>query len=54
MEGGGKQQEKILLKHLREGNLKFRLKGKKLNGEFALVHIKGRKENAWLLIKKKR
>ena len=53
IEGGMKQQEKILLKELHEGNLKFRLKGTKLNGEFALVRIKGREENAWLLIKKK-
>ena len=50
---GTKQQEKSLLKQLHEGNLKFRLKGKKLNGEFALVHIKGKEGNAWLLIKKK-
>src|SRR5215203_6568065 len=53
IEGSIKQQEKVLLKQLHEGNLKFRLKGKKLNGEYALVHIKGREENAWLLIKKK-
>src|SRR5271166_202163 len=41
---------------LAKGDLKFRLKGKKLNGDFALVHIKGRagsKGNEWLLIKKK-
>ncbi|ABF39784.1 ATP dependent DNA ligase [Candidatus Koribacter versatilis Ellin345] len=40
---------------LAKGDLKFRLKGKKLNGEFALVHIKSRrsgtKGNEWLLIK---
>ena len=39
-----------------KGDLKFRLKGKRLNGDFALVHIKGRagsKGNEWLLIKKK-
>jgi bifunctional non-homologous end joining protein LigD len=53
VEGGIKQQEKTLLKQLREGNLKFRLHGKKLNGDYALVHLKGREENAWLLIKKK-
>ena len=53
VEASLKQQEKILLKQLHEGNLKFRLKGKKLNGEYALVRIKGREENAWLLIKKK-
>jgi bifunctional non-homologous end joining protein LigD len=42
---------------LAKGDLKFRLYGKKLNGEFALVHMKGRrpgsKGNEWLLIKKK-
>jgi bifunctional non-homologous end joining protein LigD len=41
---------------LEKGDLKFRLKGKRLNGDFALVHIKGRsgsKGNEWLLIKKK-
>ena len=48
-----KEQEKELLKELQEGNLKFILHGQKLRGEFALVHIRGREENAWLLIKKK-
>jgi bifunctional non-homologous end joining protein LigD len=41
---------------LKKGDLKFRLKGKRLNGDFALIHIKGRrpgsKGNEWLLIKK--
>jgi bifunctional non-homologous end joining protein LigD len=41
---------------LAKGDLKFRLHGKRLNGDFALVHIKGRrpgsKGNEWLLIKK--
>lgn len=41
---------------LEKGDLKFRLHGKRLNGDFALVHIKGRrpgsKGNEWLLIKK--
>ncbi|MBC7830127.1 MAG: DNA ligase D [Chitinophagaceae bacterium] len=53
VDGGVKQQEKALLQQLREGNLKFRLSGKKLKGDYALVHIKGREENTWLLIKKK-
>jgi len=39
-----------------KGDLKFRLKGKRLNGDFALVKMKGRrpgsKGNEWLLIKK--
>jgi len=42
---------------LAKGDLKFRLKGKRLNGDFALIHIKARrsgsKGNEWLLIKKK-
>jgi bifunctional non-homologous end joining protein LigD len=41
---------------LAKGDLKFRLKGKKLKGDFALVKMKGRrpgsKGNEWLLIKK--
>src|SRR5438477_4824351 len=36
------------------GDLKFRLHGEKLNGDFALVLMKGRgKGNEWLLIKKR-
>src|SRR5262249_22105339 len=36
------------------GDLKFRLHGKKLKGDFALVHMKGRgKGNEWLMIKKR-
>jgi len=49
--------EKEALAMLAKGDLKFRLKGKRLNGDFAIVHIKGRrpgsKGNEWLLIKKK-
>jgi len=41
---------------LKKGDLKFRLHGKKLNGDFALVHIKARRPGSkgteWLLIKK--
>ncbi|TDE13900.1 DNA ligase D [Dyadobacter psychrotolerans] len=48
-----KAREKLLLKQLKEGSLKFVLKGKKLNGEFALVRTKGMEDNAWLLIKHK-
>jgi bifunctional non-homologous end joining protein LigD len=44
-------QEKLVLRDLQKGSLKFRLKGRKLEGEFALVKMKGRGENAWLLIK---
>ena len=48
--------EKEAAAMLVKGDLKFRLKGKRLKGDFALVHIKGRagsKGNEWLLIKKK-
>src|ERR1700749_4068220 len=42
---------------LAKGDLKFKLHGKKLNGEFVLAHMKARrpgsKGNEWLLIKKK-
>lgn len=48
-----KEQEKELLRELHKGDVKIVLHGKKLKGAFALVHIKGKEENAWLLIKKK-
>jgi bifunctional non-homologous end joining protein LigD len=36
------------------GDLKFRLHGEKLTGDFALVHMKGRgKGNEWLILKKR-
>ncbi|HZU27938.1 MAG TPA: DNA ligase D [Bryobacteraceae bacterium] len=39
---------------IKRGDLKFRLFGEKIKGEFALVHMRGRgKGNEWLLIKKK-
>ena len=44
--------EKTLKEHLDKGRLSFILKGKKLKGEFSLVKLKGKQENAWLLIKK--
>ena len=43
--------ENNLLAGLKAGSLKFTLHGKKLKGEFALVKLKGKDENAWLLIK---
>jgi bifunctional non-homologous end joining protein LigD len=46
-----KTAEKNLRAQLKSGSLKFRMFGKKLKGEFALVKIKGRGENSWLLIK---
>ncbi|HJS53100.1 MAG TPA: DNA polymerase ligase N-terminal domain-containing protein, partial [Chitinophagaceae bacterium] len=44
-------QEKSLLQQLKKGALKFKLNGKKLKGEFALVKLKNAEGNAWLLIK---
>jgi len=42
------------MKQIDRGDLKFRLRGEKLNGEFAIVLMKGRgKGNEWLLLKKK-
>ncbi len=45
------------LAQMARGDLKFRLHGEKLNGDFALVHMKGRgkgsKGNEWLIIKKR-
>jgi bifunctional non-homologous end joining protein LigD len=52
LEGGTKkEQEKILLQQLKKGSLKFRMHGKKLKGEFALVKLKNAEDNSWLLIK---
>lgn len=48
---GKSAQEKILLKGLKAGSLKFRLNGEKLKGEFVLVKTPRRADNAWLLIK---
>jgi bifunctional non-homologous end joining protein LigD len=39
-------------KNLKAGSIKFRMKGKKLKGEFALVHM-NKGERTWLLIKHK-
>ena len=47
---GKKAQEKHLLRQLKEGSLKVILHGKKLKGEWALVHTT-QAENSWLLIK---
>lgn len=43
--------EKLLLKSFHAGQLKIRLNGQKLKGEFVLVKTPTRAENAWLLIK---
>ncbi|HTI58816.1 DNA ligase D [Mucilaginibacter sp.] len=42
---------KTLRAGLKSGNLKFRLNGEKLKGEFALVKLHGAEDNSWLLIK---
>src|SRR5436190_14770221 len=46
-----KEAEKKLAAGLKAGNLKVSLSGKKLKGEFALVKLKGKDDNAWLLVK---
>ena len=48
-----KSAERNLYKQWKTGSIKVVLKGKKLKGEFALIKMKGRQENAWLLIKHK-
>jgi bifunctional non-homologous end joining protein LigD len=47
-----KEGEKLLLDGFKKGNMKFVLKGKKLQGEFALVKT-GKDGKSWLLLKKK-
>ncbi|MBB3055069.1 DNA ligase D [Mucilaginibacter gotjawali] len=42
---------KTLRAGLKSGNLKFRLKGEILKGEFALVKLHNAEDNSWLLIK---
>ncbi|MBW8686349.1 DNA ligase D [Chitinophaga rhizophila] len=49
----GRSFDKEADKEIREGNLKIRLKGRKVKGEFALVKMKNSDENAWLLLKHK-
>jgi bifunctional non-homologous end joining protein LigD len=53
IKGGKKAQEKHLLKQLKDGSLKIKLHGEKLEGEYALVKTHGMGENGWLLIKHK-
>src|SRR5664279_2056189 len=48
-----KAQDKELLKGIYSGKLHFVLHGKKLKGEYALVKMHDRGENAWLLFKVK-
>lgn len=48
-----KANEKLMYSMLAKGDVKIVLLGKKLKGEFAVVKMKGAKqENSWLLIKK--
>jgi bifunctional non-homologous end joining protein LigD len=49
----GSDFDKEALKELKDGDLKIRLKGKKVKGEFALVKMKRSDDNAWLLLKHK-
>ena len=46
-----KDDVKALHAGLKSGNLKFKLNGEKLKGEFALVRLHDAEENSWLLIK---
>lgn len=45
------EYEKKLQHDFEKGSLKIRLHGEKLKGEFALVRMKGKGDNSWLLIK---
>lgn len=50
---GAENVDKKLKSDLEKGHLSFILHGKKLKGEFALVELKTKQENTWILIKKK-
>ena len=48
-----KESEKLLKKGLRKGSVHFSLKGRKLKGDFCLVHLNRPGENnQWLFFKK--
>jgi bifunctional non-homologous end joining protein LigD len=47
-----KAGEQALLEGLEKGSIRFVLQGRHLKGEFSLVEMKGRQQNAWLLVKK--
>lgn len=49
----GKDPETYLMWELHRGSIKIRMKGRKLKGEFALVHMHTKEKNSWLLIKHK-
>lgn len=46
------ESETIMHNNLKKGHVSFFLEGQKLKGEFSLIQMKDRQENAWLLIKK--
>lgn len=53
-EAGRDESEKIIAAGIHKGHITFFMHGKKLNGEFALIKIKGDKSgkgNSWLLVK---
>lgn len=47
-----KAGEKTLLEELEKGSIHFVLEGEKLKGAFTLLKMKGKQEDAWLLLKK--
>ncbi|HTK21166.1 MAG TPA: DNA polymerase ligase N-terminal domain-containing protein, partial [Mucilaginibacter sp.] len=53
LEENRKDDVKALRAGLKAGNLKFKLNGEKLKGEFALVKLHNAEDNSWLLIKHK-
>ena len=53
LEENRKDDIKALRAGLKAGNLKFKLNGEKLKGEFALVKLHSAEDNSWLLIKHK-
>lgn len=48
-----KEQENRLLHEWEAGKISFVLHGQKLQGEYTLFKMKGRSQNAWMLVKKK-
>lgn len=50
---GKEEGEKTMAEGIQKGEIKFFLKGKKINGSFALIRIKGfsKTKESWLLIK---
>lgn len=51
-ENDKKEIESAITAGIQKGHISFVLKGKKLKGEFSLIKLKGKQENAWLLVKK--